>query len=351
MNGGVSNIKVVEYDKNDGGLIWDDYVDNHERGMLAHKYFWKGLINECFGHNSYYLVAMSDVEKICGVLPVVHLKSLLFGNYMVSMPYLNYGGALAETEAIEQLLMEKAGELAGGKTSQSIEFRDCIPRDSGWPTKTEKVSMLLDLPGTAEELGKTIGSKRRSQIKRPQREAPEIFVGKDELLDDFYAVFSENMRDLGTPVYGKEFFSAILSGLNDSCNLVVIKLNGKPVASAFLLSYKNVMEIPWASTLREVNNISMNMLLYWEVLRFAIERGMAQFDFGRSSQDAGTYRFKKQWGAQPKQLYWHYWLEVGGSLPALNPDNPKYHLMIESWKKLPVWLTQKIGPMVVKNLP
>jgi hypothetical protein len=124
-----------------------------------------------------------------------------------------------------------------------------------------------------------------------------------------------------------------------------------PVASGFLIGFKETLEIPWASSLREYNAQSPNMLLYWTALRFACERGFKTFDFGRSTPGGGTYRFKEQWGAKPVPLYWYYWMRNGGALPELNPNNPKYRSAIALWKHLPVGLTKVLGPFIVRNLP
>ena len=160
------------------------------------------------------------------------------------------------------------------------------------------------------------------------------------------------MRDLGTPVYSKRFFANVLQHGPGNPVLVVGRTpEGEPVSVALLLRHGARMEVPWASTLRRAHGANANMALYWQMLTFACDQGCRQFDFGRSTQDAPTFRFKKQWGAVPVPLYWHYWLADGGQLPRLNPDNPKYRMAIGAWKRLPVWLTRWLGPPIVKNLP
>ncbi len=330
---------------------WDGYVSQSERCSLYHHRAAPKMISQLFGHQNYCFLAKDQAGKVVGVLPVVHIKSLLFGNYMVSLPYFNYGGAVAVDENTEQALMESAIEQGKLLNVSHIEFRDTHERTSELPARIDKVAMLLELPDDPDTLWKAIGAKRRSQIKRPIREGVEVLTGKGELLDQFYDVFARNMRDLGTPVYGKNFFRAIIETFSDNVHIVVVRHENRPVAAAFLLGHNGQMEIPWASTLREVNKIGVNMFLYWEVLKYSIEQGFDQFDFGRSSTDSGTFRFKKQWGAKPKQLYWHYWMRDGGELPQLNPNNPKYQLAIKIWQKLPLALTKFIGPMLVKNLP
>jgi FemAB-related protein (PEP-CTERM system-associated) len=178
-----------------------------------------------------------------------------------------------------------------------------------------------------------------------------VAAGHLELLPDFYRVFARNMRDLGTPVYASGFFRAILAGLGDAAELVVVYVGAEPAAAGFLVHHRDRTEIPWASSLREWNRIGVNMQLYWSVLKSAIGRGSRQFDFGRSTVDAGTYRFKAQWGAKPRPLYWHYWLQDGRPLPGLNPANPKYALAIRAWQRLPLWLANVVGPPIVRRLP
>ncbi|CBL44133.1 Protein of unknown function, DUF482 [gamma proteobacterium HdN1] len=341
---------VIRNYSEDMQAAWDAYVTQNPASSIYHLSAWKTVIETAFGHETAYLYAADAQGNLCGVLPLVRLKSPLFGDFVVSIPYFNYGGALGEHAEVESALMLQASQRFAGTTVGHIEWRDVVRRAS-YSVREDKAAMILALPETEEVLWSQLGTKLRAQIKKPQKEAPMLLIGGEEYLEDFYAVFATNMRDLGTPVYAKSFFAIILRQLGKKARLVVIRHQGKPVSAAFLLGFRGQLEIPWASTVREANSLSMNMLLYWEVLRFAIREGYHQFDFGRSTRDAGTYKFKAQWGAQPKQLYWHYWLPEGKELPRLNPDNPKFKLAIAIWQRLPLWLTKLIGPPVVKYLP
>jgi serine/alanine adding enzyme len=328
---------------------WDDYALKNG-ASIYHDTRWIHLIKKVFGHDSYHLMAIDD-GVVCGILPLVRLKSLLFGDFLISMPYFNYGGAIANNKVIENILMQGAIELASELGAAHIEFRDTDARDKSWAQRTDKVNMILDLPESVELLRKRIGSKLRSQIRRPQKEGVESIIGGHELLDDFYRVFSINMRDLGTPAYSKSFFSEILSVFSEETRIAIIRLKEMPVSAAFLIGHNGQMEIPWASTIKEYNKFSPNMFLYWEVIKNAIESGYKNFDFGRSTIDSGTYRFKKQWGATPKQLYWHYWLSDKKEIPKLNPENSKYKLAIKVWQHLPIAVSSLLGPCIIKNLP
>jgi FemAB-related protein (PEP-CTERM system-associated) len=329
---------------------WNAYVERNPAATVYHLSEWRELIRRTFGHEGYYFVARNAGQSIVGILPLVHMKSRLFGNFLVSMPYFNYGGAIADHPSIEQLLMNAASAQASRLQASHVEYRDDIPRN-GMPVRMEKVNMILTLPETETALLQGFDAKLRSQIRRAQRERPTIHYGGDEHLDDFYNVFSHNMRDLGTPVYSRNLFRNILQCFPECSRIVVARLAGRPVAGAFLIGHHEMLEIPWASALRRVNHLSINTLLYWKVLQFAIENGYRYFDFGRSSRDSGTYRFKQQWGAEPNQLYWHYWLASGVSMPSINPHNPKYALMIRAWQRLPLALSRLLGPPIVRNIP
>lgn len=331
---------------------WDNYVYGSEAASIYHLSGWREVIKESFGHDAVYLYARDTNGQIAGILPMVQLTSILFGNYMVSVPFFNYGGVLAEDDSIREKLISAAKAIALERGVAHIEFRDTVDiKASGLSLRSDKVSMRLKLPPDEDLLWANLGGKLRAQIKRPLREGAKVKTGGSELLGDFYDVFAENMRDLGTPVYGVKFFESIFRNFGDSCRLVVVNKNDKPVAVGFLIGFNGVMEIPWASSLREFNRIGVNMLMYWEALRYSLANNYTIFDFGRSSVNSGTYRFKKQWGAEPLQLYWHYWLREGDEIPRLNPSNPKYGLGISMWKRLPLPVATWLGPKIVKYLP
>ena len=327
---------------------WDNY-SYKKQASIYHDSRWPQLIKTVFGHNSHHLLAREN-DKVVGIFPLIQLKSLLFGNFMVSMPYFNYGGIIADTHDIMISLISSAHELYDELGCTHIEMRFDSEQKIELPVRTDKITMLLDLPDDPDEIWQAIGSKRRAQIKRPIREGVKFISGGAELLDDFYYVFSKNMRDLGTPVYSKQFFRVILDTFSENTFIAVVRLNGEAVSAGFLIGNNGKLEIPWASTLRKVNRIGVNMFLYWNILKTAIEQKYKVFDFGRSSKDAGTLRFKKQWGGVEKQLYWYYHLAEDVNMPRLNPGNKKYKQAIFIWKKLPVFITNIIGPSIVKNI-
>lgn len=331
---------------------WNEYVDKTAKSVCYQTIEWKAIIEKSCRLKSFYLYAVDENNKICGILPLFLSKSRLFGTYITSIPYFNYGGILADTNKIAELLFQESVKIANEQKASHIELRhiqnNFLPDQ---PTKTHKIRMLLSLPSTADELWTGFKSKLRSQIKRAQRENMDIRLGGIELIGDFYKVFSRNMRDLGTPVWSKKLFVEIFNELNDKARFSCVYFQNKPVACGLVIGFKNCLEIPFASSLRKYNRLSPNMLLYWSILKFACDSGYDTFDFGRSSSDSNTFRFKQQWGAQPETLHWQYWLPEGESLPEINPQNPKYAFAISMWQKLPVSIANVIGPKISRMLP
>jgi FemAB-related protein (PEP-CTERM system-associated) len=275
----------------------------------------------------------------------------MFGCFLTSMAFFNYGGVLADHADVYLALLAAAAQTAKDVGAAHIELRQAEPLETDWPVRSRKVSMRLALPQDYGSVLKAFPSKLRSQIRRAEKEGMDVRIGGEELLEDYYRVFARCMRDLGTPVYEKGFFRSIVETFPKEVRLCVVSLKGIPLASGLLYGFNSTLEIPWAASDKRFSRLAPNMLLYSAVLEYACREGYREFDFGRSSVDSGTYRFKQQWGAQPRQLYWYYWLAGGQSIPELNPDNPKFKAAISVWQHLPLPVTNLIGPHIVKYLP
>ncbi len=343
-------VEKLEQDHEAVGL-WDRFVLDSPTATGYHLTAWRRIISQAFGHRTVYLMAKDENGDVGGVLPMVLLASPLFGRFLVSMPFLNYGGVDAREPGAREVLLAAAADEARAQGTEHIELRQSEAMETTWQAKTHKVSMRLGLPPDFQTLMTAFPSKLRSQIRRPQKEGMVGKVGGLELLDDFYQVFSRNMRDLGTPVYAKAFFRTILETLPKETAICVVSWNGQVAAAGFVYTFRDMMEIPWASSDRRFDRLSPNMLLYSTVLEYACQQGCRTFDFGRSTADSGTFRFKAQWGAKPVPLHWYYWLKQEAPLPELNPNNPKYRMVIAVWQRLPLFVTNVLGPRIVKYLP
>ena len=332
---------------------WIKWISNHTSCSYFQWYF-RDVIEQVFGHTPHFFVARDNDGTILAALPLIEMKSSLFGHFAVSLPFVNYGGLVTHSEhyeAVNQLI--KYVENWGVQNSlEHITLRQTYPLENcDWSLQDHKIAMILELPETEEELMQSFKAKLRSQIRRPSKEGATARTGGPELLDDYYKVFSRNMRDLGTPVYSKQLFKSLLESEHCNSRLVVVYLDNIPVAASFLIKHGDTMEIPWASSLREYNRYSVNMLLYWRSLTYSIEHGCKYFDFGRSNKESPTYRFKKQWGSEERQLHWYQWTPGGEGNVRLDPQNSKFALATKIWQKLPLAIANLIGPHIVKNIP
>ena len=312
---------------------------------------WLGIFQSAMGHESFALEATFGGQTF-GFLPLVHVSSFLFGRFLVSLPYLNSNGAIALSTDVQVKLVERAVGLAEELEVKHLELRHERPVDHADLTAelTTKVHMRLDLPRSHEKLWKNLDAKVRNQVRKGEKGNFTATWGAADRLDEFYDVLSVNMRDLGTPVYSKRLFSDILAAFPDQAEICVMKDGAKPVAAALLLHGWGTTEVPTAASLKSYNPSCVNMLMYWQLLKRSIERGQKQFDFGRSTTDGNTFRYKKQWGATPSPATWQYAVK-DGETPSLRPDNPRYERAIRLWQKLPVKLTQLIGPPIVRGIP
>jgi serine/alanine adding enzyme len=329
---------------------WDDYVSSHPQGSTYHSSRWGALIKQSYDHSTYFLTAETQ-KGISGVLPLVFLNSRMFGKSLISMPYFNYGGLLADGDNIAEQLINASLSLKKELQAEYIELRQTTPVPGNWPAKSHKVIMLLPLPADPETLWNDFKTKLRTRVRRAEKEGFSVHSGKQDLLNDFYGVFAENMRDLGTPVYPRRFFQAIFDRFPENSHIVVVRSGNQSIAAGFLISHRNKMEVPWASSLRRFNHLSPNMLLYWNMLKYSITMGFQIFDFGRSTRDSGTFHFKEQWGAMPHETFWVYPGKDASHLPDHSPQNPKYKWATRVWTKLPLFVANRCGPWIVGNIP
>lgn len=335
---------------------WDSFVAGVPGATAWHLADAVAIGASAFGLPTWFITAREEYGQLVGVLPLVEQSSLIFGRFLTSLPFVNYGGILASRQEAIQALAGSAAQLGRERGAKHVELRhDGDHPVLEWPCRLDKVSMVLPLPGTEEALARQLGSKLRSQIKRAGRELPSVQWGGEELLPEFHGVFSRTMRDLGTPVYPLTFFQTVLRALRSRASVLVVRApsGGRVVAQAgaVVVRHDSRCEVPWAAAGREAKQRSLNMLLYWEQLRRAIEMGSPAFDFGRSTVDSGTYRFKAQWGAGKLQLRWHYSLPGGGSLPMLNASNPKFALASSIWRRIPLPIANRLGPRLIRYLP
>jgi serine/alanine adding enzyme len=345
---GAEGLSAVPFDGPDEE--WDSMVVGFEGSTFCHLGAWRGIMTEALGHEVHYRVARDGEGTTVGLLPMVQVRSRLFGSYLLSMPFLSYGGPLGTQEA-RSFLSRDAVEKAASLKVDLLELRARVPIPGELRTSHRKVTVLMGLPESRDVLWKGhLKAKVRSQIRRPLKEGMETRTGPDRM-DAFYRVFSETMRDLGTPVLPRRFFEAIREGLPRQVLFCVVEWKGVPVAAGCGFLWNGEFEVTWAGALRRHSRMAPNMLLYWALMEEALARGAHTFNFGRCSPDSGTHRFKRQWGGEDHPLPWAQW-SPGEVRATPNPDSGRLiRLATAVWKKLPLGLANRVGPILSRGLP
>ena len=319
---------------------WDTLLEGFSGSTFCHLGGWRTVMSEALGHELLYRVAVDKVGEIRGLLPMVRVRSRLFGDYLVSMPFLSYGGPLGSPSA-QARLAENAAQEAQELGVDLLELRSRSPVPGALTTSHRKLTVLLDLPESARVLWEDgLKGKVRSQVRRPMKEDMEPCF-RPEQLDSFYAVFSRTMRDLGTPVLHRGFFEAVAAEFPGQVLFCAIEFEGNPVAAGCGFLWNGECEITWAGSLREFNRLAPNMLLYWAFMEEAIVRGARMFNFGRCTPGSGTHRFKRQWGGEDYSLPWAQW-SPGPVTSTPTPTGRKYRAATAVWKvqiSAPFWPT------------
>jgi serine/alanine adding enzyme len=340
-------MKVVSCEN---AAAWDAYVEAHPQASNYHRWFWKQVIEETYGHRTFYLAA-EDQREVCGVLPLVEMKSWLWGRFLVSMPFCSYGGVLANNTIARDGLIKRAEEIATESKADYIELRQGGVLTNGWQSSTGKVSMKVALPASSELLFGKLNSRLRNKIRGAGKQGLRAFWGKEELLDEFYLVFSCNMRNLGTPVYPRRWFENFLRIAGSTTQILVVRDGHEPVAATWVTTFRAEVELPWIASTPEGRAKYSTVFLYWKALEWATEKGYRRVDLGRCTPGGGTQRFKAQWPCEENPLPWNYWTQEGNSLPQLRPDNPRFRLAIAMWKHLPLGVANFLGPRIVRAIP
>ena len=336
-------VQVVEWHD---AAQWNRFVAARDGGLF-HRADWEQVFR-CYRLPLYRLAAVRN-EQLVGLLPLVHQKSLLFGNHLVSLPWFDAAGVLTDDDEARDALVQSAVELGNELRVDAVQLRHAKPFDFGRPVRSEKVLMRLKLESDPEVLWKRFPDKVRNQVRKSQKLGLIVERGGPELLHGFYAVYSTNMRDLGSPAHHRRFFEAVLDAFPAESRLYLVRLGNKSVGAGLTMFNGDRLEIPWASSLRDYNRLCVNHLMYWHILQDACEEGFAWFHFGRSSRDSGTYRFKKQWGAEALPLFWNYLTPDTTASVAMPRES--YIWATRVWKRLPVWLARSVGPRLIANIP
>jgi FemAB-related protein (PEP-CTERM system-associated) len=342
-------VKIQEYENN-YRQSWFNFVDSIPSATIAHQLGWKNVMERGLGHKPIYLMAR-DGDRVVGILPLALVRTWWNARYLISLPWIDYGGICADNADIFQSLNNRAGEIAREYRAAFVEYRSPDSYNLDLPIRQDKVTFRLNLHKDYNVLWNGFDAKLRNQIRKAEKSGLYTELGGLEALPQFYKIFQWKMRDLGTPVWGYKFFETILQEFPESAKIILVKQDKLPIGGGLVLSFKNMLYVPSASSYNEYLKFCPNHALYWNVIKMGCEQGYTLFDFGRSTWNAPTFNFKKQWAGDPIQLNWQYVLVGQKGLPSINPDNPKYKLFINTWRRLPLFVANYLGPKVIKNFP
>ncbi len=329
---------------------WDAFVAATPGSSFCHLSAWRDVFRDSLGLESSYLRARRPDGTLAGVLPLVRIRSRLFGHSLVSVPYLNEGGPLG-APAVQRHLLERTAAQARQTRAGLLELRarHPLPAAPGLGAARRKITVLLDLPATAEELfNKRFSTKLRTKIRRAQKEGLEVRFGP-ELEGAFYHVLARKLRDLGTPVHPRAFFAAITRHFPERVQFSAAFSGKTVVAAGCGFFWQGEYEITWSGALREYMRLNANMTLYWALMEEAIRRGATVFNFGRCTPGGGTHEFKRQWGSRDVELPWRQWPDGGAGAPS--GEGAGMRLATDAWKRLPIGVANRLGPVLARRIP
>jgi FemAB-related protein (PEP-CTERM system-associated) len=327
---------------------WDDFVHACATATFFHLSGWKRVIERAFGHQTHYLLAERG-GVVTGVLPLTHVRSLLFGSSLISNAFAVYGGPAADDEDSLKALDAAAVALMDKLRVPALELRAAAGHRTDWQTKSGLYATFhRPIHPSVEANLKAVPRKQRAMIRKGLQNGlrSEIDAGVDRL----YRIYAESVRNLGTPVFGKSYFRILSEEFADCCDIVVVSRAGTAVAAVLNFYFRDEVLPFYGGGLPAARALAANDFMYWEVMRRACERGCRVFDFGRSKTGTGAHAFKHNWGFEPIPLTYQFRLAPGYRVPDLNPLNPKFQLLVAAWKRMPLPLATRLGPMIVKGI-
>jgi FemAB-related protein (PEP-CTERM system-associated) len=326
---------------------WDAFVATAPDATFFHHAAWREVLQQGLGHRCRYLYA-ERAGQVTGVLPLAEIKSRLFGHALISTPFCVYGGVVAADAESRARLIQAAAALADELGVDYLELRNREPQAGDWPVKHLYVGFRKALADHDDANLKAIPRKQRAMVRKA------IGLGLEARhagsLDDFYRVYSESVRNLGTPVLPKRWYARLKATFGEACEITVIRYQGEPVAAVMSFYFRDEVHPYYGGSIARGRDLAANDFMYWSVMQRAVARGARVFDFGRSKEGTGSYAFKHHWGFEPKPLPYAFHLVNRETLPNVSPTNRKYHLFIEAWKRLPLPVSQLVGPWLARSL-
>lgn len=343
----MSTIRVMPLDAS-RAPAWDAFVTAAPEATFFHGSAWKRVIEDAFGHDCPYLIALRG-ERVAGVLPLVHLRSRLFGAALVSTAFCVYGGPVALDAESGAALDDAARRLAERLGVDYLEYRLRHASGHDWPSECALYATFRKgVSGDPERLFTAIPRKRRAELRKALSFGLEVTTEED--VDRFYTLYARNMHRHGTPAQPRRYFRALKRSFGSACECILIREGGVPVSGVLTFHFRDTVLPYYAGGTERARRLRANDLMYWDLMRRLSAQGGGEFDFGRSKVGTGAFAYKRSWGFEPAPLYYEYRLLKRREVPRLNPLNPKYRLLIGLWKRLPFALANLLGPPIARGL-
>jgi FemAB-related protein (PEP-CTERM system-associated) len=326
---------------------WDAFTEGAPEATFFHRSAWRDIIEQELGHRCHYLYAERN-GTVTGVLPLAEVRSRLFGHSLISTPLCVYGGIVASDVESEARLRHAAAALADELGVGYLELRDRDLRHADWPIKDLYVGFRKTIDADHEKNLKAIPRKQRAMVRKGISLGLQATHGGT--VDDFYRIYAESVRNLGTPVLSRKYYQRLKHTFGDDCEITVVSHQGQPVAAVMSMYFRDEVHPYYGGSVARGRELAANDFMYWSVMQRAVERGARLFDFGRSKLDTGSYHFKKHWGFEPQPLHYAYHLVRAAGIPNLSPTNSKYRLFIKAWQRLPLPVSCALGPWLARDL-
>ena len=342
------DVQQLRSDDAAGAQRWDAFVQSCPHATFFHRAAWQGVIADVFRHDTYFLFVQQD-GAIRGVLPLAHVHSRLFGNALVGLPFAVYGGVAADSDEAARALEAYAQTIAKRLGVDHLELRNIERRHADWPTQDLYVTFRKDLLPQEEANMLAIPRKQRAMVRKGIKNGLTSTV--DATVDDFFALYADNVHRHGTPAMPKSYFRALQAAFGADCEVMTARAaDGRALSSVMSFYFRDEVLPYYAGDDTSARDLAANDFKYWELMRRACARGIKVFDYGRSKQGTGSFAFKKNWGFEPRPLHYQYCLYRSDAIPQNNPSNAKYKLLIATWRRMPIGLANWLGPFIVRSL-
>ena len=327
---------------------WQRFVRAQPAAAVFHDWRWLPIISATFDHRDRSLLAFRG-DEIVGLLPLMEVSTRLFGHTLVSLPFCQWAGVLALDAQADRALRKAAIDMAIELGVSHVEWRETAPGPSERPTQGDLYVLFRKSIAQDDEINlKAIPRKQRAMIRKGISNG--LTAGPCSV-QTFYSLYTDNVHRHGTPCAPLRFFEAIQHAFGDDCECLLVESpQGEPVSSVLTLYWRDEVFPFYAGDTEKARQLAANDFKYWEVMRRGVQRGCSVFNYGRSKRGTGSFDFKRNWGFEPQSLHYQFWLAPGESVPALNPNNPKYRLVIEGWRRMPRWLVNRLGPLLIRGL-